>query len=77
MTIKKILSVKLAILLILTVAYDFAYAHDVPLAMADTTIGQPVYAIDTVDQELPVEVHQVDLLVLRLVQRDLMIQLTL
>ena len=27
MTIKKILSVKLAILLILTAAYDFAYAH--------------------------------------------------
>ena len=53
------------------------HTPDVPLAMADTTTGQPVYAIDTVDQELPVEVHQVDLLVLRLVQRDLMIQLTL
>ena len=45
-----------------------------PLVMADTTIDLLVYVIDTVDQELPVEVHQVDFLVLRLVQRNLMIQ---
>ena len=45
-----------------------------PLAMADTTIDLLVYVIDTVDQEFPVEVPQVDILVLRLVQRDLMIQ---
>lgn len=46
-------------------------------AMADTTIDQLVCGIDTGDQELPVEVHQVDMLVLRLVQRDLMIQRSL
>lgn len=45
-----------------------------PLAMDDTTIDLLVYVIDTVDLELPVEVPQVDILVLRLVQRDLMIQ---
>ena len=45
-----------------------------PLAMDDTTIDLLVYAIDTVDLELPVEVHQVDILVLYLVQRNPMIQ---
>ena len=49
---------------------------DAPLAMADTTIDLLVYVIDTVGQELPVEVHQVDLLILRLVQQNL-IQMTL
>ena len=47
---------------------------DAPLAMDDTTIDLLVYVIDMVDQEFPVEVPQVDILVLRLVQRDLMIQ---
>ena len=41
------------------------------LAMADITIDLLVYVIDTVDRELPVEVHQVDLLhkVLNILQK--------